>query len=97
MTLTTDHQTQVRVIIAQEVQVQTMQLKAIPIHGHLQADHLATHTVHLAMIEDLQHILVRVEVQVIQVVLVQVVLDLAQEEVVADLVQVVHQEDQDNF
>ena len=99
MTLTTDHQTQVRVIIAQEVQAQTMQPKVILTRVHLQVDHLATHTVHQAMIEDRQHILVRVEVQVLQVVLarVQVVLDLAQEEAVEDLVQVVHLEDQDNF
>lgn len=100
MTLTTDHQTQDRVIIALEVQAQTMLLKAILTRVHLQADHRATLTAHLAMIEDRQPILVRVEVLArVQVVLarVQVVLDLAQEEAVADLVQVVHLEDQDNF
>lgn len=100
MTLTTDHQTQDRVIIAQEVQAQTMLLKAILIRVHLQADHRATLTAHQAMIEDRQPILVRVEVLArVQVVLarVQVVQDLAQEEAVADLVQVVHLEDQDNF
>lgn len=98
MTLTTDHQTQDRVIIAQEVQAQTIQPKAILIHVHLQADHRATLTARLAMIEDRQPILVRVEVLArVQVVLVRVVQDLAQEEAVVDLVQVDHLEDQDNF
>jgi hypothetical protein len=100
MTLTTNQLTQVQVIIAQEVQAQTMLLKATLTRVHLQVGHQVTRTALQAMIEVRLTILLRVEILVLQVAAlarILAVLVLAQEEAVLDLVQVALQEVRDNL